>query len=197
MNIMVFTTSRGFQDYFAGLFDHSVEFRSVLTEPALTSENIYFLHISSFGDSGFDWIKSFSTVEKINLVLCADKPDISEMLESVQLGVKAYCNSYMHQLHYSQLIRLVQNGQSWFPPEMLNRTFELAHKAINGTDQQKLLIDLTEREKDIAIAVAKGLSNKEIASEYSVSEPTVKTHLTSIFKKLHLKDRVALVLYLK
>ena len=56
---------------------------------------------------------------------------------------------------------------------------------------------LTAREKDIAHAVGEGKSNWQIADLYEISETTVKTHLSNIFKKLELKDRVGLVLYIK
>jgi hypothetical protein len=46
-------------------------------------------------------------------------------------------------------------------------------------------------------AVGEGKSNRQIADLYDISEPTVKGHLTSIFKTLELNDRVDLVLYLK
>jgi two-component system nitrate/nitrite response regulator NarL len=124
-------------------------------------------------------------------------PNIREMLECVRLGTKAYCNSHMATLHYHQMLQLLASGQSWFPPQMLNETFRLAQQAVKpALDQQQLEI-LTAREKDIAEAVAEGKSNRQIADLYDISEPTVKTHLSNIFKKLELKDRVGLVLYLK
>jgi DNA-binding NarL/FixJ family response regulator len=46
-------------------------------------------------------------------------------------------------------------------------------------------------------AVGEGKNNRQIADLYDISEPTVKGHLTSIFKTLELNDRVDLVLYLK
>ena len=80
---------------------------------------------------------------------------------------------------------------------MLDETFKLAQQVVKPAPDQKPLDMLTEREKDIALAVGEGKSNRQIADLYEISEPTVKTHLTNIFKKLDLKDRVGLVLYLK
>ena len=53
--------------------------------------------------------------------------------------------------------------------------------------------DLTERELDVFRAVARGLSNPEIGRELYISETTVKTHITHIFQKLNLRDRVQAV----
>ena len=103
----------------------------------------------------------------------------------------------MTSVHFNQMIQLLDNGQSWFPPQMLEQTFKLAHQTVNLSRQHSSLESLTAREKEIAMAVAEGNSNKQIAGKFAISERTVKTHLTNIFKKLELKDRVALVLHLK
>ena len=54
---------------------------------------------------------------------------------------------------------------------------------------------LTPREQQVAEAVARGLSNKQIAREFGVSPETVKRHLASIYAKLALTGRVALALH--
>jgi DNA-binding NarL/FixJ family response regulator len=54
---------------------------------------------------------------------------------------------------------------------------------------------LTERELEIVRLVASGYKNKEVGATLSISERTVKTHLTNIFQKLGVRDRVGLVMY--
>jgi DNA-binding NarL/FixJ family response regulator len=53
--------------------------------------------------------------------------------------------------------------------------------------------DLTDRELEVVRLVARGMSNAEIAAEASLSEATVKTHLTNVLRKLGLRDRTQLV----
>jgi RNA polymerase sigma factor (sigma-70 family) len=103
----------------------------------------------------------------------------------------------MAQIHYRQMIDLVANGQSWFPPQLLEQTFDLARQAARKQPAAEALQSLTRREREIALAVGDGKSNRQIAELFEISEPTVKTHLTNIFRKLDLKDRVGLVLLLK
>ena len=54
---------------------------------------------------------------------------------------------------------------------------------------------LTPREQQVAEAIARGLSNRQIAEEFGISTETVKRHLASIYSKLSLPGRVALALH--
>ncbi len=196
MDIVVYTTSTSFRRYISGVIEQPTTFSALLTAHPLDSKQLHILHLTSFTGQGLDWLQEKVSPE-VRLVVCSDQPDIRQMLDCVQAGAKAYCNSFMQTLHYRQMLRLLENGQSWFPPQLLEQTFALAHKAVGGGSPDDRMQNLTEREKQVALAVSEGMSNQQIANEYDISERTVKTHLTNIFKKLQLKDRVGLVLHLK
>ena len=64
------------------------------------------------------------------------------------------------------------------------------------TDFASSVVDpLTAREKQIAAAAARGLTNKQIGAEFGISPETVKRHLASIYAKLALRGRVALAIH--
>ena len=197
MELRVYSTSRSFQSHMNRVIEIPFDYQSSLSDTGSVLANISLLHISSPEVADLDWItKWFKDANRI-VGVCSDLPNMSEMLECVEAGARAYCNSYMQASNYQQLLRLLANGQSWFPPSMLAQTFALAHQSVKGKDVDALLQSLTDREKEVAIAVSEGLSNRQIAERFEISERTVKTHLTNIFAKLNLKDRVALVLYLR
>jgi DNA-binding NarL/FixJ family response regulator len=66
------------------------------------------------------------------------------------------------------------------------------HRLASGPAPKDLAV-LTAREIEMARAIARGMSNAEIAADFSVSEWTVKTHVASILRKLSLRDRAQVV----
>ena len=64
------------------------------------------------------------------------------------------------------------------------------------TEGNQIFVEsLTPREQQIAEAIARGLSNRQIADEFGISPETVKRHLASIYSKLSLPGRVALAVH--
>ena len=197
MKLEVYSTSRTFEQFLRDHLEIEFEFHLELSAPTSDPEYVHLLHISGMEAGCYDWLKQFVYAKPIKVGVCADLPAIREMLECVRLGAKAYCNSHMAVAHFNQMLHLLDNGQSWFPPKMLAETFNLAQQVVEPENPSVSLDNLTAREREITLAVAEGKSNREVASQLDISEPTVKTHLTNIFKKLGVKDRVSLVLFLK
>ncbi|MEO9323199.1 response regulator transcription factor [Nocardioides sp. C4-1] len=93
-------------------------------------------------------------------------------------------------------IRKVADGDPMLSPSV---TRTLIDRLRNGDDDrvaaaEKLLATLTERERDVALAVGRGLSNAEIAAELHLSVPTVKTHVSRVFDKLGVTNRVQIAI---
>ena len=76
---------------------------------------------------------------------------------------------------------------------LLEQMEELTHKK-NGNDRSSLglLSSLTKREYEIAVRVSKGDSNKQVAQSLKITERTVKAHLTEVYRKLGVVDRLKL-----
>lgn len=195
MVLIVYSKSRSFNEHLKKVFDFEIDFRSQLSGLMKNSDNLYIVHANSFLRELPKWLKSLST-NNAKVGLADDTPTITDMLGYTELGVLAYFNSYMADAHYQQLVRLLANGQSWFPPAMMQDAFSLARSTLASMPSTDPLEQLTKREREVALAVAAGLSNKMVAKQCGITERTVKAHMTHIFKKLDVKDRVALVIYL-
>ena len=95
-------------------------------------------------------------------------------------------------------IRTVASGDAVISPRVTRRLLEeyaqvLPLSASQQAERYPQLEALTEREREVLIAVARGLSNTEIAVSLYVSEATVKSHVGRILAKLSLRDRVQVV----
>jgi DNA-binding NarL/FixJ family response regulator len=95
-------------------------------------------------------------------------------------------------------VRAVANGDVVIAPSVTRRLIDAAVAFADlddGRRRQDTTLDrLTAREQEIFLAVARGLSNADIAARLSVSEHTVKTHIGSLFAKLGLASRVQAVI---
>jgi DNA-binding NarL/FixJ family response regulator len=106
-------------------------------------------------------------------------------------------------------IRTVARGDAVVSPRITRRLLEeyahtlpdLSAGAVgaggegDGTEEDPALASLTEREREVLLAVADGLSNAEIAERLYVSEATVKSHVGRLLAKLGLRDRVQAVVF--
>ena len=87
-------------------------------------------------------------------------------------------------------VRLVYRGRKYYDPAVVQYALE------QGSSKKKQeLEDLTPREREVLAALAKGMSNREIAGALIISEHTVKKHIGQILEKLHLHDRTQAALY--
>ena len=89
-------------------------------------------------------------------------------------------------------IRVVAGGEALLSPSVTKRVIHQFTRIPRATPPKELE-ELTERELDVFRLIARGLSNAEIGAELFISETTVKTHITHIFQKLDLRDRVQAV----
>ena len=97
-------------------------------------------------------------------------------------------------------IRAVASGDAVVAPSTTRRLLEtVAHQlpdpAQDGRAEDGALDGLTPREREVIGAVARGLSNAEIAAQLVLAEATVKTHVGRILAKLDLRDRVQIVIF--
>lgn len=94
--------------------------------------------------------------------------------------------------HLLDAIRRTYSGESLFAPAILTRLIE--HYTSRPPSPERRLDRLTDREMEVLLLVARGLSNDEIASTLTISIKTVKTHIGNLLAKLHARDRTHLVI---
>jgi DNA-binding NarL/FixJ family response regulator len=119
----------------------------------------------------------------------------------LQAGASAFLLKDVAPAELVQGVRLVASGDAVVAPRVTQRLLETYVRGgrmpghATAQPRDPLLEELTPRETEMLEAIAGGLSNAEIAHKFFLSEATVKTHVRRILTKLHLRDRVQVVVY--
>lgn len=122
-------------------------------------------------------------------------PTMEEASKMLRMGIKGYGNRMMQPDNLKNMLKTLILGQLWLPPEILNRLIGMIPSG--GGKQDNSVYGLSEREKEVAELVAQGKSNQEIADGLDISVRTVKAHMTSIFSKTGIRDRLGLAVRFK
>ncbi len=95
-----------------------------------------------------------------------------------------------------EAIRVIAAGEALLAPNVTRRLIaHFAKTTQSPAKRQADLEQLSEREREVILLVARGLSNQEIAGSLYVSLTTVKTHVSRILTKLEARDRAQLVVF--
>jgi DNA-binding NarL/FixJ family response regulator len=131
---------------------------------------------------------NFATVLVFNVL-----PEVHHASTLLSEGIKGYENSFLDKENLLKMIAAVESGKNWLFSDL---THYIINKYIkhNSEYEPEVMSLLTEKEKDIALMVADGLSNKQIAEAEKIALSTVKGHISHIFEKVGVTDRISLAL---
>ncbi|GIP43522.1 DNA-binding response regulator [Paenibacillus sp. J45TS6] len=127
----------------------------------------------------------------IKIVLVTVSVDMLNLLEALKYGAQGYLLKNLNQSTSLEYLDCVMNEAAPLSREL---AYEIL-KEVHITERKETITHLTSRERDILYEVARGLTNKEIALRYEISEYTVKNHLKNILQKLQVQNRVQLTRY--
>lgn len=129
-----------------------------------------------------------------NIILLTYKYDRKEMQTALMLGIRAYCHVLGTPSLFSSVTRVIQAGGIWLPNELLSATTTNIAVKLGTKDLVPQISSLTNREKDVLSGILNGMSNKEIARKYGITERTVKEYVGTLLQKFKAKDRIGLLL---
>lgn len=131
------------------------------------------------------------------ILLLSDQPDHEEGLAFLKQGIVGYANTYISPERFAEALHVIESGGVWLGQKVIQKLILEAHpttKEPGSRDLDKKLAILSPMERRVAELVARGLTNFEIAAELGISDRTVKAHLTGIYGKLHVGNRLSLAL---
>lgn len=134
-------------------------------------------------------IKAASPATKV--IALTSFTDDDMVFPAVKAGASGYLLKDMDPKDLAAAIRTVSNGEALLHPAVAAKLMKEMAEGGSETIEHTL----TKREVEVLQAIARGMSNKEIANDFVLSEKTVKTHVSNILQKLHLADRTQAALY--
>jgi NarL family two-component system response regulator YdfI len=115
------------------------------------------------------------------------------MLRGLQAGARGYLLKDTDRAALFDTIRAAARGETLLKPEIMARVLSRAGATPTAIGLASSAIELTEREREVLEAVARGERSKEIALRLGISERTVKAYLASIYNKLGVDSRAAAI----
>lgn len=141
-----------------------------------------------------DWAR-FLRHPHLRVVATSSNPKDAEAVAALDVGCAGYCHAYAEAATLRQVEQVVRVGHVWIGPHLMQKLIQTAnHAAARTPIADTWALHLTAREKQVALLAAKGASNLHIATQCDISERTVKAHLSAVFDKLDIADRLQLAL---
>ena len=130
---------------------------------------------------------------QIPVVMVSAQEEAAVMVKSREFGASGFIPKSSPLETIQQAVREVLDGDTWWPPE----AFEAVSVSPEAKAASEGLASLTPQQFRVLTMVCEGLLNKQIAYELSVSEATIKAHVTAIFRKLGVRTRTQAALLLQ
>ena len=128
-------------------------------------------------------------------ILLLSESSRDKAVRAVRLGARGIFFKEQDAGLLAKSIRKVSQGEVWIDNPILSEALESLVKKPPAAGGGKAHGGLSARELEVVRCVSMGLRNKEVADKLGVSEATIKNHLTSVYSKLGVSDRLELILY--
>lgn len=149
------------------------------------------------GNPGWLNIVQKHSKNRIPVIVMTKELNMAELCAALQVGARGYVEAFAAQVIIEQVAETVISGGIWLPGQLLsNLVGVLSKQPINYQHACDLAL-LTKRERQVVDIVVTGASNKVVAKQLNITERTVKEHMSSIFNKLKVRDRMQLMLAVK
>jgi two-component system, NarL family, nitrate/nitrite response regulator NarL len=165
----------------------------------ILNPDVLLLDLCLAGRSGLDVLRALarSTLPRPRTIVLTAAIDDDQAIEALQLGAQGILLKDSAPPLLFKSIRAVANGQCWLGRDCvanLVRHLQTARNAVHE-EPRRTAFGLTTRERQVVSAIVDGSTNRDIAQRFAVSADTVKHHLTNIFDKCGVSNRLELALF--
>jgi len=132
----------------------------------------------------------------VRTILMTERDHETDVVSALEIGARGVIAKGSDSAMFFRSIRKVMEGEYWISRasvgDLVSAVRRLLVDAMEGASRKP---KITPRQQEIIASVAAGRSNRQIAQQFSLSEDTVKRHLTNIFGRLGLSNRLELALF--
>lgn len=161
--------------------------------------DILLLDLAMPNVAGMDALREMTSGDlnaKTRTIVLTGLIDKRQVLEALQLGARGVVLKDAAIEHLTQCIRAVMQGQYWLEGRPVQNLVQvLRDLTVQTAPPPRKTFGLTAREMEVVGLITEGCTNKDIAKTFGISEETVKRHLTNIFNKLGVGNRLELALF--
>ncbi|MGL6071213.1 response regulator transcription factor [Craterilacuibacter sp.] len=159
----------------------------------LENDQLVLVDLALPGLNDADWP---ALCRRARVIAMSSNPDNAEGLAWLQCGAAGYAHAYSTPDLLQQVVSTVETGSSWVGRELLSLLCGQLGSRLPAAGNEAWRERVTAREAEVVTALKRGMANKDIARELDIAERTVKAHLSSLFQKFGVDDRLQLLLKL-
>jgi DNA-binding NarL/FixJ family response regulator len=161
--------------------------------------DILLLDVAMPHANGMEVLQQIAAASKVTrIIMVTGAVEEDELRQALRLGARGFVLKESGAVQLLESIRVVHGGEYFVGRECMADLVSAVRSrgvAIEGRAPRKADFGLTTRERQIVSAVVNAYQNKEIAEKFAISEKTVKHHLTNIFNKVGVSNRLELALF--
>ncbi|WP_033164190.1 response regulator transcription factor [Clostridium sp. KNHs205] len=164
-----------------------------IEEIAIKKPDVLLLDINMPRMDGLKVLQKLKEMKSnIKVLILTIHNEIEYLLKAVDIGVNGYVLKDSESDLLRKAIFAINNGEIFIQPNMVPLLNDKLENREEETTTESLL---TKREMEVLKLITEGLFNKEIAYNLSISEKTVKNHVSNIFRKISVSDRTQAAVY--
>jgi DNA-binding NarL/FixJ family response regulator len=159
--------------------------------------NVLLLDRSMASGHGRDMLRGLAAIEsQVRTILITERVEQADVVTALQLGARGVITKDADSEILFRSVRKVMAGEYWISrASVADLVTAVQSLLVHAREGRSRKLKITPRQQEIIASVAAGHSNKQIARQFSLSEDTVKRHLTNIFGKVGVSNRVELAMF--
>lgn len=132
---------------------------------------------------------------KTKVIMLTSEAKREYIIEAIKIGAKGFIQKTSTSKNLIIAIREIDSGRNYLQPSLARVLTQVSKVKLTPDHNLEKIDLLSKREYEILLLIATGYNNKEIGERLFISEKTVKNHITNLFKKIEVEDRVQAVIF--